>query len=109
MENILSRDTTTTRMCAYYDINILIEALVYMLLEHPRFYNKITDTAIEIINTIVQENVAYLTIPYYLSESIEQNISKLIRKRDPLNSDTSGYFDTTRYDIFAFYDLIFLL
>lgn len=88
--------------------NSPLEALVYMLSEHPKFYYNMTETAMEIIKAIIQENITYLTISYYLSESIEQHLSKLIEKKSSLNSDTSGYYDTALYDIFAFDDLIFL-
>lgn len=58
--------------------NSPLEALVYMLSEHPKFYYNMTETAMEIIKAIIQENITYLTISYYLSESIEQHLSKLI-------------------------------
>lgn len=84
------------------------EALIYMLAEHPKFYNNITEAAKAIIDSVVNKNISYLTISYYLSESMEQHLAKLTAIRDSLYIQKNGYSELSCYDIFSHEDLLHL-
>lgn len=84
------------------------EALIFMLSEHPKLYNNMTEASRAIINTIAPKNITYLTVSYYLSESMENHLSKIIDKRDSIYIMANGYCDTSKYDIFAHDDLLLL-
>lgn len=95
----------------YYYANIAnspTEALIYMLSEHPKFYTNMTDAAKAIINSLVTKNITYTTISYYMSESIESHLEKLIALRDSLYVEKNGYCNTHMYDIFSYDDIMSL-
>ncbi len=84
------------------------EALIYMLSEHPKFYQNMTEASREIVNAIVPQNITYLTLSYYLSESMEEHLSKIIAKRNSIYISQNGYSDVSKYDIYARDDLVYL-
>lgn len=84
------------------------EALIYMLSEHPKFYENMTEASREIVNAIVEQNITYLTISYYLSESMEAHLSKINAKRNTIYISQNGYSDIPKYDIYAHDDLMHL-
>lgn len=95
----------------YYPVspgNSPLEALIYLVCEHPQFYAVLNESIKAVLEGTVKKNSRYLTLAWYISKNMAEHFRMLMEKRNNLCQRPNGFFDILHWDMFDFSDLMFL-